>query len=101
MTPRVGPRVGPSAARPRSAARFQAGPPWLRLLALDGDLATAEPKTLCYRILHAAARLAPGHRPPAPALTRTAAAPTTARAHQGPWNPGHPARQPGHVIPPL
>src|SRR5213076_2568363 len=31
---------------------------WLRHLALDGDLARAEPKTLRYRILHAAARLA-------------------------------------------
>ncbi|HEY9240859.1 MAG TPA: IS1380 family transposase [Streptosporangiaceae bacterium] len=31
---------------------------WLRLLALDGDLARAEPKTLRYRILHAGARLA-------------------------------------------
>jgi hypothetical protein len=31
---------------------------WLRHLALDGDLAKAEPKTLRYRILHAAARLA-------------------------------------------
>ena len=30
---------------------------WLRLLALDGHLARAEPKTLRYRILHAAARL--------------------------------------------
>ena len=30
---------------------------WLRLLALDGTLARAEPKTLRYRILHAAARL--------------------------------------------
>ena len=30
---------------------------WLRLLALDGPLATAEPRTLRYRILHAAARL--------------------------------------------
>jgi hypothetical protein len=36
--------------------------PWLRLLALDGDLATAEPKTLRYRVLHAAARLARGGR---------------------------------------
>jgi hypothetical protein len=35
---------------------------WLRLLALDGDLATAEPKTLRYRVLHAAARLARGGR---------------------------------------
>jgi len=30
---------------------------WLRLLALDGNLAKAEPKTLRYRLLHAAARL--------------------------------------------
>ena len=35
---------------------------WLRLLALDGHLARAEPKTLRYRILHAAARLARGGR---------------------------------------
>ena len=35
---------------------------WLRLLALDGDLAKAEPKTLRYRILHAAARLTRGGR---------------------------------------
>jgi hypothetical protein len=35
---------------------------WLRLLALDGHLAQAEPKTLRYRILHAAARLARGGR---------------------------------------
>jgi len=33
---------------------------WLRLLALDGDLARAEPKTLRYRVLHAAARLVRG-----------------------------------------
>jgi Transposase DDE domain group 1 len=33
---------------------------WLRLLALDGSLARAEPKTLRYRILHAAARLTRG-----------------------------------------
>jgi hypothetical protein len=30
---------------------------WMRTLALDGDLAKAEPKTLRYRILHAAGRL--------------------------------------------
>jgi hypothetical protein len=30
---------------------------WLKLLAFDGDLAKAEPKTLRYRILHTAARL--------------------------------------------
>ena len=35
---------------------------WLRLLALDGQLARAEPKTLRYRILHAAARLVRGGR---------------------------------------
>ncbi|MFL6146107.1 MAG: transposase [Pseudonocardiaceae bacterium] len=35
---------------------------WLRLLALDGDLARAEPKTLRYKILHTAARLARGRR---------------------------------------
>ena len=35
---------------------------WLRLIALDGDLARAEPKTLRYRILHAAAKLIRGGR---------------------------------------
>jgi hypothetical protein len=35
---------------------------WLRLIALDGDLARAEPKTLRYRVLHAAARLVRGGR---------------------------------------
>ena len=35
---------------------------WLKLLTLDGDLARAEPKTLRYRILHAAARLVRGGR---------------------------------------
>jgi Transposase DDE domain group 1 len=35
---------------------------WLKLLALDGDLARAEPRTLRYRILHAAARLVRGGR---------------------------------------
>jgi hypothetical protein len=35
---------------------------WLRLLALDGDLARAEPKTLRYRLLHTAARLVRGGR---------------------------------------
>ena len=35
---------------------------WLRLIALDGPLARAEPKTLRYRILHAAARLTRGGR---------------------------------------
>jgi hypothetical protein len=35
---------------------------WLRLIALDGALATSEPKTLRYKILHAAARLTRGGR---------------------------------------
>jgi hypothetical protein len=35
---------------------------WLKLLALDGDLAKGEPKTLRYRVLHAAARLVRGGR---------------------------------------
>lgn len=35
---------------------------WLKLLALDGALARAEPKTLRYRILHTAARLVRGGR---------------------------------------
>ena len=35
---------------------------WLKLLALDGDLARAEPKTLRYRVLHAAARMVRGGR---------------------------------------
>ncbi len=30
---------------------------WLRLVGLDGELARAEPKTLRYRLLHAAARI--------------------------------------------
>ncbi|MBV9160434.1 MAG: IS1380 family transposase [Pseudonocardiales bacterium] len=35
---------------------------WLRLLALSGDLATAEPKTLRYRLLHTAGRIVRGQR---------------------------------------
>jgi hypothetical protein len=35
---------------------------WLKLLALDGPLACAEPKTLRYRLLHAAAKLTRGGR---------------------------------------
>jgi hypothetical protein len=35
---------------------------WLKLLALDAGLAKAEPKTLRYRVLHAAARLVRGGR---------------------------------------
>jgi Transposase DDE domain group 1 len=51
---------------------------WLRLLALDGNLARAEPKTLRYRILHAAGRLARSGRrrrlkipPPGPGQLRS------------------------------
>jgi hypothetical protein len=35
---------------------------WLQLHALDGDLASAEPKRLRYRLLHTAARLVHGQR---------------------------------------
>ena len=35
---------------------------WLRLLALDGDVAEAEPKTLRYRVLHAARLVRGGRR---------------------------------------
>jgi hypothetical protein len=35
---------------------------WLRHLALDGDLASAEPKALRYRVLHAAGRIIRGAR---------------------------------------
>jgi hypothetical protein len=35
---------------------------WLRLLCLDAPLATAEPKTLRYRLLHTAARIVRGQR---------------------------------------
>jgi hypothetical protein len=35
---------------------------WLRLIALDGDLARAEPKTVRYRVLHAAGKLVRGGR---------------------------------------
>jgi hypothetical protein len=94
---------------------------WLRLLALDGDLAKAEPKTLRYRVLHAAARLVhggrrrrlksrpPGHGPrpsppPGSASTRSRkppdqhkTIPATQEEHPGArGTPGHPARQPDH-----
>jgi hypothetical protein len=93
---------------------------WLRCLALDGDLTKAEPKTVRYRILHTAARLArggrrrrlkvpaawPGQQPsPAPG-TRSARCPkppdqpqtipaSTEREPGARGTPGHPARQPG------
>jgi hypothetical protein len=93
---------------------------WLKLLALDGDLARAEPRTLRYRVLHAAARLVRGGRkrrlkiqaawPWAEAITiawqrvnalsqapdqRQTVPAIQERQTPGPWNPGHPARQPG------
>ena len=90
---------------------------WLRLLALDGPLARAEPKTLRYKILHAAARLTrsarqrqlkilalgsrdhhrlePDQRPRQTAPDQQPRPIPTTTPAQGPWNPGHPARQPG------
>jgi hypothetical protein len=35
---------------------------WLRLLALDGDLAKAEPKTLRYKVLHTSGKIVKGQR---------------------------------------
>ena len=84
---------------------------WLKLLALDGDLAKAEPKTLRYRILHAAARLTrssrrrssnprdlalgrrhrnrlgPDHCPAASPLTSGTVPATKEGQPRGPWNP--------------
>jgi hypothetical protein len=93
---------------------------WLELPALDGSLARAEPKTLRYKILHAAARITRGARRRqlkiqaswpwaadiAAAWNRIsvlASAPRQAQhvpcpsdhPPQGQWNPGHLARQPG------
>src|SRR5262249_751180 len=99
---------------------------WLRLLALDGALAKAEPKTLRYRTLHAAARLTRGGRrrrlrvqaswpwaadivaawdrisalpqPPSPAPNPPCPPRTTAHPRaRAP--PGPPARQPGRRYP--
>jgi hypothetical protein len=41
-------------------------------------------------------RLGPHHRPRPRPLTSTASARARRPRHQGRWNPGHPARQPGH-----
>ena len=94
---------------------------WLRLLALDGPLAKAEPKTLRYRILHAAARLTASGRAgrvsksplPGPGLKRSSPPGNGSRPCPRPpdqpqnpsrrprknsgarGTPGHPARQPG------
>ena len=59
---------------------------WLRLLALDGDLAKAEPKTLRYRVLHTAGKLVRGGR------RRRLKIPATwpwAEAIATAWAPGH------------
>ena len=66
---------------------------WLKFLALDGDLARAEPKTLRYRVLHAAARLVRGGRRRALKIA-------------APWPPGRGDRhrlaaRPGHLAPHL
>ena len=63
---------------------------WLRLLALDGDLARAEPKTLRYRLLHAAARLVRGGRRRDPQDRRDLALGRRDR-HRLAAHPGHPA----------
>jgi Transposase DDE domain group 1 len=93
---------------------------WLKLLAMDGDLAKAEPKTLRYRVLNAAARLVRGGRqrrwkfaanwPWAEAITRAwqriCALPDICgpartrpcdllRKEPGPVEPAAPGRQPG------
>ena len=63
---------------------------WLKLLALDGDLARAEPKTLRYRLLHAAARLVRGGR--RRTLKIAATWPWARRDHHRlAAHPGHPA----------
>src|SRR4051794_35868993 len=89
---------------------------WLQLLALDGNLALAEPKRLRYRILHTAARLvrgqrrrpgttpAPGHtqtvrppapRPPPPAWPADNAAAGSASPRAGPGPTRSPPPSPG------
>jgi hypothetical protein len=92
---------------------------WLKLLALEGDLAKAEPKSLRYRVLHAAARLVHGGRRRRLKIQATwpwAAAITAAwqridgsrklpdqhepslrsrKENPGRGTPGHPARRPG------
>jgi hypothetical protein len=43
---------------------------WAQRLALDGELGVCEPKTLRYRLLHTAGRLAFHHRVPRSAQQR-------------------------------
>jgi hypothetical protein len=94
---------------------------WLRLITLDGGLSRAEPKTLRYRILHAAGKLVrggrrrrlkipadlalgrrhrhrvdPGHRLATSTLTSSNPSLQHGKDHPGARGiPGHPARQPG------
>ncbi len=92
---------------------------WLKLIALDGDLARAEPKTLRYKIFHAARlargarrrtlkiaatwpwgqcdrhRLGPHRRPPRASLTRHDPRPGKREGTQGSVEAPVPARQPG------
>ena len=101
---------------------------WLRHIALDGELARAEPKTLRYRILHTAGtlvrggrrrrlkisrtwpwadadshRLDPDHRPAASTLTSSNPSLATRKEQpRGPWNPrppGPPAGPPSYPDP--
>ena len=97
-------------------------PAWFKLLALDGSLARAEPKTL-RRILHAAARLTRGGRqrrlniqaawPWAADITtawdgsapcrsspdQQRTIPATKEGTPGPWNPRPPAGPPSYPDP--
>jgi hypothetical protein len=66
---------------------------WLRLLALDGDLAVAPPKTLRYRVLHAASTSRPSRTPPDQHKPVPVEQGTNPR---GPWNSRPRARQLGH-----
>ena len=92
---------------------------WMAMLALDGPARAWEPKRLRLRLFTAAGRLARGaaaaaaarrhlalghpdhhrHHPPAGPGTRLTSQnrpDCEGRRPAGPWNPAHPARQPGH-----
>jgi hypothetical protein len=97
---------------------------WLKLIALDGDIATAEPKTLRYRIFHAATRLVKGARrrrlkiavtwpwadaivtawhrltamPPSP-LTSSGPVPAARNEPRVLWKPRHRSDSPAAVMP--
>ena len=63
---------------------------WLKFLALDGDLARAEPKTLRYRVLHAACPPRPRRAPQNPENRRHLAL-GRGNHHRLAAHPGHPA----------